>query len=63
MDLVSSDQGTNFIGADQELKELYSLLTQPETSKIIFSKLATLGVNLHFNPPAVPHLVDYGKVA
>lgn len=52
---IYSDQGTNFIGADRELKEIYNLLTQPDTSKIILSKLSNLGVNWHFNPPAAPH--------
>lgn len=52
---IFSDQGTNFVGADRELKELYDLFTQPQTSQIIMSKLSSLGITWHFNPPATPH--------
>ena len=46
-----SDRGTNFVGADKELKELISTM---DTTKII-SRTADKGVTWQFNPPLAPH--------
>ena len=46
-----SDNGTNFNGADKELK---SLISQLGTDKIKESS-ASKGIQWHFNPPLAPH--------
>ena len=48
-----SDQGTTFVGADSQLRDLIS-----ETFmefKSVFNSLANLGTEWHFNPPFSPH--------
>lgn len=50
-----SDSGTNFVGAKNELGELYSLLNTDEHNKIITSKLADHNIEWHFSPPRTPH--------
>ena len=49
---IYSDNGTNFKGADSELK---SLVLQIDENKIQES-VAHKGVKWHFNPPFAPHL-------
>ena len=46
-----SDNGTNFVAAERELRELVEALDQ---SKIAQST-ANKGVMWHFNPPQAPH--------
>ena len=46
-----SDNGTNFIGGERELREL---VLQMDKDKIQNST-ANSGVKWHFNPPATPH--------
>ena len=46
-----SDNGTNFKGADRELK---TLLSELDETKINVS-VANKGVKWHFNPPLAPH--------
>ena len=48
---IFSDNGTNFKGADRELK---TLLSQLDESKIKAS-VANKGVKWHFNPPFALH--------
>lgn len=48
---MSSDNGTNFVGANRELKELVSLLDKDN----IVQSTANKGVQWHFNPPLAPH--------
>jgi len=52
---IYSDHGSNFVGGNRELKELYSLFSCPKTSEVIFSKLSTQGISWHFIPPLAPH--------
>ncbi|XP_046602602.1 uncharacterized protein LOC107219039 [Neodiprion lecontei] len=48
-----SDRGTNFVGANTELKQLIKAATSEHNS---FTKeLAQLGITWRFNPPAAPH--------
>ncbi|XP_011684293.1 PREDICTED: uncharacterized protein LOC105447785 [Wasmannia auropunctata] len=49
---MHSDQGTNFIGADAQLKRL---LQQALQDRSIADALASDGVHWRFNPPAAPH--------
>ncbi|XP_031553331.1 uncharacterized protein LOC116290441 [Actinia tenebrosa] len=46
-----SDNGTNFVGADRELRELVEKLDKNK----IASSTANRGVKWHFNPPLAPH--------
>ena len=46
-----SDNGTNFKGADAELK---SLVRELDENKI-YQSIANKGVTWHFNPPLAPH--------
>ena len=48
---MHSDNGGNFVGADNELKELVSQL---DTGKIV-STTANKGIKWNFNPPLAPH--------
>ena len=48
---VVSDRGTNFIGANRELKELVEKLDQDK----ICQRTANQGVTWIFNPPQAPH--------
>ena len=52
---IISDNGTNFIGAEKELRQL---IEQLDKNKIIAST-ANSGVKWHFNPPHAP---DFGGV-
>ncbi|XP_011162211.1 uncharacterized protein LOC105197500 [Solenopsis invicta] len=47
------DCGTNFVGADRQLRGLLGMAS--ESSRSIVGKLAEEGVEWHFNPPAAPH--------
>ena len=46
-----SDNGTNFVGAVNELRDLIKALDHD----LITAKMADKGVNWHFNPPSGPH--------
>jgi hypothetical protein len=50
-----SDCGTNFVGADRELRELRDLVNSSAHKKRISSHLASEGVQWNFNPPGAPH--------
>jgi hypothetical protein len=52
---IFSDEGTNFVGAKNELDEIQGFLSAEGTRKSIISSLAPKGINCHFNPPASPH--------
>lgn len=51
--VMHSDRGTNFVGADRELRALFS--DACEESRIIAASLADKGIRWAFNPPAAPH--------
>ena len=48
---ITSDNGTNFVGADRELRELVNTLDQDA----IRHRTAEKGIRWRFNPPAAPH--------
>lgn len=50
---LSSDCGTNFVGADAELRRLFSAASNEMT--IISHHLVTSGTEWRFNPPSAPH--------
>ena len=49
---MRSDNGTNFVGANNELREALESLNQ----RRITSELAHQGITWYFNPPASPHM-------
>ena len=51
--VIYSDRGTNFVGADTQLKDLFGQASR-ERHRII-GRLADDGVQWRFNPPAAPH--------
>ena len=46
-----SDNGTNFTGAEKELSACFKALNQ----RAIASKMSQKGIKWHFNPPSSPH--------
>ena len=53
--LIWSDNGTNFIGAARELKELYQFLRQTSTQDDVMHYLGDKGITWKFIPQHVPH--------
>ena len=49
---IYSDCGTNFVGADAEIREIFRQHT--EKNNIIINDLSSQGIQWHFNPPAAP---------
>ena len=52
---VYSDNGANFVGANNQLRELYALLENEQFRKEVKSFALQKNINLHFNPPESPH--------
>lgn len=52
---VYSDNGTNFVGANNELKKLYDLVRSDEHNNAISNQLANESIAWHFIPPRSPH--------
>ena len=52
---VYSDNGTNFIGAKNEIMKLQTLLASEVTNNKLIHTLADEGVKWHFSPPCSPH--------
>ena len=53
--LIWSDNGTNFVGADREIKELYHFLEKDDTQQSISRFLTDQKIEWKFNPPSSPH--------
>lgn len=53
---IHSDCGTNFIGAQKELRELHAAIVQQLSDPQLGTTLANDGINWHFNPPAAPNM-------
>ncbi|XP_063994422.1 uncharacterized protein LOC135171779 [Diachasmimorpha longicaudata] len=52
---IYSDNGTNFVGANNEIKELYALARATDHNERIHKHLADQGITWHFIPPLSPH--------
>ncbi|XP_033363319.1 uncharacterized protein LOC117241540, partial [Bombus vosnesenskii] len=52
---ISSDNGTNFVGANNELRELRNLLQSDDHKAQVQSFLADRRIEWHFIPPNSPH--------
>ena len=53
-----SDNGTNFVGSEQELRENIKLQRDDKVQGVLPAK----HIDWHFNPPAASHMGDHGKV-
>lgn len=53
--VIYSDNGTNFVGANRQLKELRELFTSETHKKMICQSAAEVGVEWKFIPPRSPH--------
>ncbi|CAL8133345.1 unnamed protein product [Orchesella dallaii] len=49
---IYSDCGTNFVGAEKEIK---TFISARETNHLISDSMTSQGVSWHFNPPSAPH--------
>ncbi|XP_063979046.1 uncharacterized protein LOC135163507 [Diachasmimorpha longicaudata] len=52
---IYSDNGTNFVGAAKELKELYDFVNSPIFTEAFGSYMLSKRIEWHFNPPLSPH--------
>ncbi|XP_060831545.1 uncharacterized protein LOC132915753 [Bombus pascuorum] len=52
---IHSDNGTNFVGANNELRELHELLRSNDHNSKVASFLSDKHIEWHFIPPHTPH--------
>ena len=52
---IWSDHGSNFIGADRELREMYQFMNQKLTNSVVSDFCSTQGITWHFTPERAPH--------
>ncbi|GFU21860.1 integrase catalytic domain-containing protein [Trichonephila clavipes] len=52
---IFSDNGTNFVGANNEFRKILKGLFKRESSEKFEDFLASESIQWHFNPPAAPH--------
>ncbi|GFT52145.1 integrase catalytic domain-containing protein [Trichonephila clavipes] len=52
---IFSDNGTNFVGANNEFRKILKGLFKRESSEKFEDFLASESIQWHFNPPATPH--------
>lgn len=50
-----SDNGSNFVGANRELKELRKQFSSQQHKEVVMEELAEEGITWHFIPPNSPH--------
>ncbi|XP_053686628.1 uncharacterized protein LOC128736171 [Sabethes cyaneus] len=50
-----SDNGTNFVGARNQLRELFALLKDSQHQQAVARECSSKGIQWHFNPPSAPH--------
>ncbi|XP_025262632.1 uncharacterized protein LOC112637362 [Camponotus floridanus] len=59
--VLYSDRGTNFVGADKQLRALFSASSKEERQ--IHNRLADERIEWRFNPPAAPHFSGLWEAA
>ena len=52
---VYSDNGTNFVGANNQLRELYALFDSQQFKETVNEFAISKSITWHFNPPLTPH--------
>ncbi|XP_058810958.1 uncharacterized protein LOC131675834 [Topomyia yanbarensis] len=60
---IFSDNGTNFVGARNKLREFLILLNDKTHREVVSTAYATEGIQWHFSPPSAPHLGDIWEAA
>jgi len=58
---VYSDNGTNFVGANNQLKEMYSLFNSEQHKNLVNRFLSEHRIWWHFIPPVAPHFGGLGE--
>ncbi|XP_043474385.1 uncharacterized protein LOC122506335 [Leptopilina heterotoma] len=58
-----SDNGTNFVGAKNELNEIYNLLNSSEHNRVISHAMNDQNIEWHFSPPRTPHFGEIWEAA
>ncbi|CAG7825062.1 unnamed protein product [Allacma fusca] len=53
---ISSDNGTNFVGANREMQDFIRLMRTKENNDVVSKTLSQEGIQWIFNPPAAPHM-------
>ncbi|CAG7823415.1 unnamed protein product, partial [Allacma fusca] len=53
---IFSDNGSNFVGADRELKEMLQVVISAEVNEAAKRMLQEDGISWKFNPAAAPHM-------
>lgn len=59
--MMQSDNGTNLVGANNHLKELFKFLGETENQQAINRYLVNEGIQWFFIPPAPRILGEFGK--
>ncbi|XP_070170444.1 uncharacterized protein [Polyergus mexicanus] len=59
---IYSDNATNFIGANNNLKEIFEFIQRSENQKIISRSLVDQGIQWYFAPPVRHILEEYRKL-
>ncbi|XP_039309629.1 uncharacterized protein LOC113004665 [Solenopsis invicta] len=52
---IHSDNGSNFVGANNQLKELYALFNSEQHQTVLSQFISDHKITWHFIPPAAPH--------
>ncbi|XP_053686290.1 uncharacterized protein LOC128735831 [Sabethes cyaneus] len=52
---IYSDNGTNFVGARNQIKGLFKMFNDREYRESVTKECAKEGMQWHFNPPSAPH--------
>ncbi|XP_058827012.1 uncharacterized protein LOC131686993 [Topomyia yanbarensis] len=52
---IYSDNGTNFVGARNQIRALFTLLKDQNHQEAVIKECVNQGIHWHFNPPGAPH--------
>ncbi|XP_068994030.1 uncharacterized protein [Neodiprion pinetum] len=52
---IYSDNGTNFVGANSQLREFYAVRESDDFHSQLYELTSTRKIEWHFNPPLSPH--------
>ena len=58
-----SDHGSNFVGADRELREMYQFMSQEKTEAVASEFHSTQGITWNFIPERAPNFCGSREAA